>query len=94
MCRNIRRLYNFEPPATEEELRDAALQFVRKVSGFNKPSNANSEAFHDAIDEIASSLRTLLDELTTAAPKRDRAIEIAKLKAQSAKRFPPKNHSS
>jgi hypothetical protein len=91
MCRNIRRLYNFEPAATEEELRDAALQFVRKISGFNKPSNANSEAFYCAVDEISDSLRKLLDGLTTTAPKRDRAVEIAKLKARSAKRFAPRD---
>lgn len=87
MCRNIRRLYNFEPPASEGEMRDAALQFVRKISGFNKPSIANTDAFHTAIDEISSSIDKLLSSLTTQAPKRNREVEAARLKALSAKRF-------
>jgi hypothetical protein len=87
MCRNIRTLYNFEPPATEEEVRDAALQYVRKISGFNKPSRANTEAFERAVDEVAAASARLLDELVTAAPPKDREVEAAKRRARSAQRF-------
>ena len=87
MCRNIRTLYNFEPPATEEEVRDAALQYVRKISGFNKPSRANAEAFDRAVDEVAAASARLLDELVTAAPPKDREVEAAKRRARSAQRF-------
>ena len=84
MCRNIRTLYNFEPSATEEEVRDAALQYVRKISGFNTPSRANAEAFERAVDEVAAVSATLLDELVTAAPPKDREVEAAKRRARSA----------
>jgi hypothetical protein len=87
MCRNIRTLYNFEPPATEEEVRAAALQYVRKVSGFNKPSQANAEAFDRAVDEVAAASARLLDHLVTSAPPKDREVEAAKRKARSAKRY-------
>ncbi|HSJ17433.1 MAG TPA: DUF2277 domain-containing protein [Solirubrobacterales bacterium] len=87
MCRNIRTLHNFEPPATEEEVRDAALQYVRKTSGFNKPSRANAVAFERAVDEIAAASARLLDELVTKAPPKDREVEAAKRRARSAKRF-------
>ena len=84
MCRNIRPLYNFEPPATEDEVRAAALQYVRKISGFSKPSQANEEAFERAIDAVADSSMRLLDELVTAAPPKDRETEAAKARARSA----------
>jgi hypothetical protein len=87
MCRNIRPLYNFEPPATEEEVRAAALQYVRKISGFTKPSQANAEAFERAIDRVAEVSMQLLGELTTAAPPKDREIEAAKGRARSAQRY-------
>jgi hypothetical protein len=87
MCRNIRILFNFEPPVTEEEIRAASLQFVRKVSGFNKPSKANEAAFLAAVDQIAAVSRTLLDSLTTTAPPRNRADEAAKATARAALRF-------
>ena len=87
MCRNIRTLYNFEPPATEEEVRDAALQFVRKVSGFNKPSQANAEAFDRAVDEIARVSSELLESLVTNAPPKDREVEAAKRRARAAERY-------
>ncbi|HEY0593856.1 MAG TPA: DUF2277 domain-containing protein [Thermoanaerobaculia bacterium] len=87
MCRNIRTLFNFEPPATDAEIRDASLQFVRKLCGFTKPSKANEEAFARAVDEVASVARELIDSLVTAAEPRDRAIEAAKAKERSAKRF-------
>ena len=87
MCRNIRTLYNFEPPATDEEVRAASLQFVRKVSGFTKPSAANAADFDRAIDTIARATHRLLDDLTTTAPSRDREVEAAKARARSAKRF-------
>ena len=87
MCRNIRPLHNFAPPATEEEVRDAALQFVRKVSGFTKPSQANAEAFDRAVETIAEATLRMLDEyVTTAAPK-DRDVEAAKARARSAHRY-------
>ena len=89
MCRSIRTLFNFEPPATEEEIRAASLQFVRKVSGFNKPSKGNEAAFLAAVDEIAAVSRTLLGSLETAAPPRDRAEDAAKARSRAAQRFPP-----
>jgi len=82
MCRNIRQLHNFDPPATEEEIRDAALQFVRKVSGSNKPSMANAEAFNLAVDEVAAATRKLLDSLVTSAPPKNRDEEAAKRRAK------------
>lgn len=87
MCRNIKTLFNFEPPATEEEIRAAALQFVRKVSGFNKPSQANEAAFLAAVDEITAAASKLLHSLETNAPARDRMEEAAKARARSAQRF-------
>ena len=87
MCRNIRPLYNFEPPATPDEVHDAALQFVRKVSGFTKPAKANEEAFERAVDAIADATMTLIDELVTAAPAKDREVEAAKRRARSAERY-------
>jgi len=87
MCRNIRTLHNFEPPATDDEARDAALQYVRKISGSTKPSKVNTPAFEQAVDEIALATRRLLDGLTTNAPPKNREVEIAKLKERSRKRF-------
>ena len=87
MCRNIRTLFNFEPPATEEEIRAASLQFVRKLSGFNVPSKANKAAFDRAIEEVAVAARTLIDSLVTTAEPRDREVEAARAKARSAARF-------
>jgi len=78
MCRNIHTLYNFEPPATDEEIRDAALQYVRKISGFNKPSQANGEAFERAVDEVTAASARLLGSLVTSAPPKDREAEAAK----------------
>jgi hypothetical protein len=86
MCRNIRTLYNFEPPATEDEVRAAALQYVRKISGFNKPSQANAVAFQRAVDAVSEVSIRLLDELSTAAPPKDREIEAAKARARAARR--------
>ena len=86
MCRNIRQLHNFDPPATEAEARDAALQYVRKVSGYNKPSQANAEAFDRAVDAVAQVTITLLDDLTTKAPPKNREAEAAKRRAQFEKR--------
>jgi hypothetical protein len=88
MCRSIKTLFNFEPPVTDEEIRAASLQFVRKVSGFNKPSKANEAAFGAAIDEIAAVSRKLLSSLETNAPPRDREEEAAKARARAAQRFP------
>jgi hypothetical protein len=88
MCRNIKGLYNFEPPATEEEIRAASLQFVRKVSGFNKPSKANEAAFLAAVDQIAATTSILLSSLETTTPPKDRAEEAARTSARSAQRFP------
>ena len=88
MCRNIRTLFNFEPPVTDEEIRAAALQFVRKVSGFNKPSKANEAAFSSAVDDIAGIARSLLGSLETNAPPRNREEEAAKARARAAERFP------
>ena len=87
MCRNIKTLFNFAPPATELEIRDASLQFVRKLSGFNAPSKANTEAFDRAIRDIAASARTLIDSLVTTAEPRDREIEARKARLRSAERF-------
>jgi hypothetical protein len=87
MCRNIRTLYNFEPPATEQEVRDAALQYVRKISGFTKPSQANTEAFERAVDEVAAVSARLLGELVTNAPPKDREVEAAKRRARAAERY-------
>jgi hypothetical protein len=87
MCRNIRTLHNFEPPATEEEIRDAALQYVRKISGSTQPSKANTEAFDRAVEEIAVATRSLLANLVTSAPPKDREVEAAKRRARSAERF-------
>jgi hypothetical protein len=87
MCRNIQTLYNFDPPATEEEVRAASLQYVRKISGFNKPSRANAEAFEEAVDEVARASAILLDRLVTAAPPKDREVEAAKRRARAAERF-------
>jgi hypothetical protein len=87
MCRNIRTLFNFDPSASDEEVRLASLQFVRKISGFTKPSQANQEAFDRAVTDVAAAARALLDRMTTTAPAKDRAIEAAKAKARSAQRF-------
>lgn len=87
MCRNIRPLFNFEPPATEDEVEAAALQYVRKVSGYTKPSQANEEAFNQAVAEIAHITRHLLEHLTTAAEPKDREVEAEKARARNAKRF-------
>ena len=87
MCRNIRTLFNFEPPATELEIRDAALQFVRKLSGFNVPSKANAAAFDRAVVEVAASARMLIGSLVTTAEPRDRAVEAERARARSAARF-------
>ena len=87
MCRNIRTLYNFDPPATEEEVRAAALQYVRKISGFTKPSRSNEEAFAKAVDAVAAASSLLLAELRTTAPPKDREAEAAKARARAAERF-------
>ena len=87
MCRNIRTLHNFEPPATEEEVRSAALQYVRKISGFTKPSQVNQDAFDRAVHEIAHASQHLLDALETSAPPKDREVEAEKRRARSAHRY-------
>jgi len=87
MCRNIHTLYNFEPPATNEEIRDASLQYVRKISGFTKPSQANAEAFARAVDEVAAASKQLVDQLVTSAPPKDREVEAERARARAAKRF-------
>jgi hypothetical protein len=87
MCRNIRTLFNFEPPATDEEVRSASLQFVRKLSGFNRPSAANEAAFNRAVDEITAAARILIDSLATNAQPRDRAVEARKARERSQTRF-------
>ncbi len=87
MCRSIKTLFNFAPPATEEEIRAASLQFVRKLSGFNKPSNANIAAFVTAVDEVAAVARKLLHSMETSAPPRNREAEAAKARARTAQRF-------
>jgi len=90
MCRNIRTLHNFKPPATEQEIRASSLQFVRKLSGFSKPSKANEIAFNRAVDQVAQAAHELLDSLVTNAPPRDREVEAAKARARTSERF----HSS
>ncbi|MBK5219651.1 MAG: DUF2277 domain-containing protein [Thermoleophilia bacterium] len=87
MCRNIRTLHNFDPPASEDEVQASALQYVRKISGSTKPSQANAEAFQEAVEEIAATTRTLLDRLVSAAPPKDREVEAAKARARSEKRY-------
>ena len=87
MCRNIRTLHNFDPPATREEARDAALQYVRKISGSTKPSKANADAFDRAVDEVAEATARLLDSLVTNAPPKNREVEAAKLRERAAKRY-------
>jgi hypothetical protein len=88
MCRNIKTLHNFKPPATDEEIRASSLQFVRKLSGFARPSKANQPAFSRAVEQVAQAARELLDSLVTDAPPRDREVEAAKARARSANRFP------
>ena len=87
MCRNIQTLFNFEPPATEDEVRSASLQYVRKISGFTKPSQANAEAFERAVDEVAEASLRLLGELVTTAEPKDREVEAARRRARAEKRF-------
>jgi len=87
MCRNIKTLHNFKPPATEEEIRASSLQFVRKLSGFAKPSKANEEAFNRAVEQVAQAATELLDSLVTTAPPRDREVEAARARARSAERY-------
>ena len=93
MCRNIRPLFNFDPPVTDAEVRAASLQFVRKISGFTKPSKANEDAFNRAVDEVAAAARTLVASLTTSAPPRDREVESAKAKARAAERYAPRQRA-
>jgi hypothetical protein len=87
MCRNIRTLFNFDPPTTDDEVRAASLQFVRKISGFTKPSQSNQEAFDRAVDEVTEAARSLLGVLTTTAPPKDREVEAAKARARAEQRF-------
>jgi hypothetical protein len=87
MCRNIRPLFNFEPPATSDEVQAAALQYVRKVAGSTRPSQANADAFNRAVDEVAAATQRLLDAMVTAAPPRDREVEAAKARARAALRY-------
>lgn len=87
MCRNIKALFNFDPPATDEEIRGASLQFVRKLSGFNKPSRANEAAFNHAVEEVTAAARNLIDSLVTTAAPRDRDIEAARARVRAAERF-------
>ena len=87
MCRNIRPLFNFAPTATDDEVRAASLQFVRKISGFTRPSQANEAAFDQAVDEVARAARTLIDSLTTNAPPKDREVEAAKARAKAVRRY-------
>ena len=87
MCRNIHTLFNFEPPATEDEVRASAEQYVRKISGFSKPSQANAEAFAQAVEEVAAATSRLLDSLVTSAAPKDRKVEAARARARAAKRF-------
>ena len=89
MCRNIKTLHNFKPPATEEEIRASSLQFVRKLSGFSKPSKANEEVFNRAVEQVSQAARELLGSLVTNAPPRDREVEAAKARARTAERFQP-----
>lgn len=90
MCRNIKTLFNFEPPATEDEIRASALQFVRKLSGFNSPSKANQAAFDRAVDEVSDAARVLIESLVTTADPRDREVEAARARARSLERFGPR----
>ena len=87
MCRNIHTLFNYEPPATRDEVRDASLQYVRKVGGFTKPSRVNEDAFNRAVDEVADATQRLLDALVTSAPPKDREVEAERARARAAKRF-------
>ena len=87
MCRNIKTLFNFDPPVTDTEIRDASLQFVRKLSGFTKPSRANEEAFERAVDRISAEARALMDALVTNAPKKDREVEAARARERNAARY-------
>ena len=87
MCRNIKTLFNFDPPATDQEIQSASVQFVRKLSGFNKPSKANEAAFDRAVEEVAAVARNLLDSLVTSAAPRDRAVEAARARSRAAERF-------
>ena len=87
MCRNIRTLHNFDPPATDEEVHASALQYVRKISGFNKPSQANAESFQRAVDAVAAASMQLLKDLQTTAPPKDREVEAAKARARAAQRY-------
>jgi hypothetical protein len=89
MCRNIKTLFNFDPPATDEEIRAASLQFVRKLSGFNQPSRANEAAFNRAVDEVTAVARNLLDSLVTGAEPRNREVEAERARARTAERFGP-----
>jgi hypothetical protein len=93
MCRNIRPLFNFDPPVTDEEVRAASLQFVRKISGFTKPSKANEDAFNRAVGEVSAAARRLVDALVTTAPARDREVEAAKAKARAAERYGTARHA-
>lgn len=90
MCRNIKTLFNFEPPATDNEIREASLQFVRKLSGFTKPSQANEAAFNQAVEDVTQAARSLIASMVTSAEPRNRAIEAAKARARSAARFGPR----
>jgi hypothetical protein len=90
MCRNIKTLFNFEPPATEDEIRASALQFVRKLSGFNSPSKANQAAFDRAVDDVSDAARVLIESLVTTADPRDREVEAARARARSLERFGPR----
>lgn len=87
MCRNIKTLYNFEPPATEDEMRAAALQYVRKLTGFTSPSKANEEAFHRAVEEVAAATRTLMSSMVTTAEPRNREVEVERARIRNIKRF-------
>ena len=87
MCRNIKTLHNFKPPATDEEIRASAIQFVRKLSGFTKPSKVNEDAFNQAVEDVTNSARKLIDSLVTTSPPRDREVEAIKARARSAERF-------
>jgi hypothetical protein len=93
MCRNIKTLFNFEPPATDEEIQAASIQFVRKLSGFNAPSRANEAAFNQAVEDVSRVARRLVDALVTTAPARDREVEAARAKARAAERFGPSSRS-
>jgi hypothetical protein len=94
MCRNIKPLYNFDPPATEADMRASALQYVRKVSGYTKPSKANQAAFDDAVERVTAVTRELLDTLVTDAPPRSRELEIARARERAAQRYAPKQSST